>query len=76
MDINASAEDIRPRDLLEPAELAALLHVSTKTLRNWRSLRKGPTPTKFGSKARYLGQDVIDWIEAERKRQAREWMAS
>lgn len=35
-------------DLLTPAELAAMLGMSPRTLANWRSIGKGPPYVKIG----------------------------
>jgi hypothetical protein len=38
---------------LTPAQLAALLQTSERTLRNWRAAGKGPTFIKHGNTIRY-----------------------
>jgi hypothetical protein len=40
-------------DYLNPYEVAALLRVTERTLRNWRAARKGPFFIKHGSTIRY-----------------------
>lgn len=48
--------------LLAPRQVAAILQISPKTLRNWRSLGIGPTYRKYGRLARYDRQDVLHWM--------------
>ncbi len=51
-------------DLLPAAEVSALLHVSTPTLANWRSRRRGPCFVKIGSVVRYRRCDLLAFIGA------------
>ncbi|MHB1282565.1 MAG: helix-turn-helix transcriptional regulator [Metallibacterium scheffleri] len=52
-------------NLLDERELAARLHVSVSTLRNWRVARRGPPFVKLGLRAvRYRLADVERFIEA------------
>ena len=45
-------------------DTAKILGLSVFTLRNWRSLRKGPKYTILGERAiRYELQDIIDFAE-------------
>ncbi len=48
--------------LLTERQVAALLQISPKTLRNWRTLGKGPSWRKYGRFVRYDRQDVQLWI--------------
>ncbi|MCP4708446.1 MAG: helix-turn-helix domain-containing protein [Planctomycetes bacterium] len=41
--------------------------MSENTLKQWRSLRKGPGFIKFNGRfIRYPQRELMDWIEAER----------
>lgn len=42
-----------PKDYLSPAELAARLGLSEKTLANWRALGQGPRWIRIGRSIRY-----------------------
>ena len=48
--------------LLTERQVAALLQISPKTLRNWRTLAKGPSWRKYGRLVRYDRQDVQLWM--------------
>ncbi|MEV0278618.1 helix-turn-helix domain-containing protein [Streptomyces sp. NPDC050610] len=53
--------------LLAPPQLAELLAVSDKTLRNWRNGNKGPRYLKLdGGAVRYPMQDVYAWLDEQR----------
>jgi predicted site-specific integrase-resolvase len=49
-------------ELLTPAETADLLRVTTKTLRNWRYLERGPAPCYVNGRARYRRGDVESFV--------------
>ena len=50
---------LSPGDLLTEHEAADLLKTAVRTLRNWRSLRKGPPYRKIGQRAvRYHRADL------------------
>jgi len=51
-------------DLLPPAEVSVLLHVSTPTLSNWRSSRRGARFVKIGSGVWYRRRDLLAFIGA------------
>lgn len=52
-----------PGDLLGEKEAAAILNCGTATLRNWRSLRKGPPFVKIGERlVRYHRADLAAFI--------------
>lgn len=51
--------------LLTPAEVAAYLEVTEKTLMNWRSLRIGPKPTYAGRWPRYRPSDIDAWLDRQ-----------
>lgn len=52
-------------DLVDEREAAAILRVETRTLRNWRSLRKGPPYRKIGQRlVRYNRHDLAVFIES------------
>ena len=45
-----------------PSELADLLSISPMTLRNWRSLGKGPHYLKVGGCVRYPVESTLTWL--------------
>lgn len=53
--------------LLTPAEVAAYLEISEKTLANWRSLRIGPKPTYAGRWPRYRSSEIEHWLDRKTK---------
>lgn len=56
--------------LLDEKELSALLRLSVKTLKNWRSLGQGPTYVKLGKRAvRYHASAVQAFITASTEAQ-------
>jgi predicted DNA-binding transcriptional regulator AlpA len=58
--------------LLAPPQLAELLAVSDKTLRNWRNDGKGPAYIKLdGGAVRYPMQDVYAWLDEQRNASVR-----
>ena len=64
-----------PSDLLTPAGLVAELNgaVAESTLRNWRSLRKGPRYLLVGHSVLYPRRAVDDWLAAEAAAADRRW---
>lgn len=50
--------------LLSEKELADLLPVGLKCLRNWRLTGKGPVFIKLGRRVAYDEQTVKDWLAA------------
>ncbi|MGM0348437.1 helix-turn-helix transcriptional regulator [Streptomyces sp. Adlamb9] len=57
--------------LLAPPQVAELLAVSNKTLRNWRNDGKGPTYIKLdGGAVRYPMRDVHAWLDEQRNASA------
>lgn len=58
------AGDVEPGDLVDECEAAEILSTAVRTLRNWRSLRKGPRFRKIGSRlVRYHRADLTAFIE-------------
>ena len=57
--------------LLTEQELADFLQVKPKTLRNWRTMRKGPLWLKVGGSVRYDLADVYEWIDRKKKKPGR-----
>jgi len=50
---------LRPGDLVDENEAAAILRTAVRTLRNWRALRKGPSYRKIGQRlVRYHRTDL------------------
>lgn len=59
-----SAESIQLGDLLTESEAAEALNVAVRTLRNWRSLRKGPRWVRIGQRiVRYKRADLLTFID-------------
>lgn len=57
------ATPIKPGDLLDTKDAAALLGIEPRTLENWRWARKGPKPRKIGTRTvRYLRADLLAFI--------------
>jgi len=44
-------------------DVAVLLQVSTRTVREWRRMRKGPPGFRMGKFVRYRRSDVELWID-------------
>lgn len=56
-----------PQAALPPADAAAFLGVSAKTLANWRSLGQGPAYTQYhGRRVAYLLEDLDAFRKANR----------
>lgn len=49
---------------LTEQEVALVCRTSAGTLRNWRSLGKGPPATTVARKPLYRACDVADWLDA------------
>lgn len=49
-------------DMLTPKDVADILHVDTKTLANWRYLRRGPAYFKDGRVIRYPRAGLTAWL--------------
>ena len=51
-----------PGELVDENEAAAILSTAVRTLRNWRSLRKGPRYRKIGARmVRYHRADLAEF---------------
>lgn len=57
-------------DYIDRQSLADELNITTRTLDKWAWLRKGPRKVKVGARCYYHRQDVLDWLDAQRKEQA------
>jgi hypothetical protein len=57
-----------PEALLTAREVAASGGPATKTLANWRSLRKGPTFVRHGRFIRYPRGAYLDWLRSHQVR--------
>ncbi|WP_306232849.1 helix-turn-helix transcriptional regulator [Agrococcus beijingensis] len=55
-----------PGVLLTERELAAAIHMSSKTLQHWRYTQQGPPFVRLGRHVRYRVSDVTEWIERNR----------
>jgi hypothetical protein len=58
---------IAPDELIPEAEAAALLHVATNTMRDWRVDEKGPAFVRLGKRIFYRREDISTWIGAQRR---------
>lgn len=58
-----------PKDpeLLSEVEAADLFELAPLTLRNWRSLRRGPAFVKIGRKAFYRREAISTWVASREK---------
>jgi hypothetical protein len=58
--------------LLDTFEVARLLHLEAKTIRNWRAEGKGPRPIRLGDaanmKALYALKEVLRWMDEDGNR--------
>lgn len=62
---------LKPGDLVNEREAAAILGVEVGTLRNWRSLGKGPHFRKIGERmVRYRRADLAAFIGGDAHAQA------
>ena len=61
--IMPSAAPLQPGDLVDEREAAAILGTAVRTLRNWRTLRKGPRFCRIGQRMiRYCRADLAAFI--------------
>ena len=51
-----------PEEQFPPEYIQEKYNISTKTLANWRSEKRGPKYIKMGKKIRYLRKDVEKWF--------------
>jgi len=59
----ANATSLRAGDLVDENEAATILCIAVRTLRNWRSLRKGPRFWRIGQRMiRYSRVELIAFI--------------
>lgn len=49
-------------ELITPADLAALIHVMTSTLAQWRHKGTGPAFTRLGKNIFYPAEKVREWV--------------
>jgi len=59
---NTQTVDNFARDILSENQLAALLKISTRTLRRWHVLRLGPPRFKIGQVILYRAAAVESWL--------------
>lgn len=50
-------------EILTPEQVAELLHVSPRTMEEWRRTRTGPPWRRMGRHVRYLRREVLVWFE-------------
>ena len=50
-------------EILTPEQVADLLHVSPRTVEEWRRTRTGPPWRRMGRHVRYLRREVLVWFE-------------
>ena len=51
---------------MDEYEVATLIGFAVASLRNWRSMARGPSYVKMGRSVRYRLKDVLDWMESHR----------
>ena len=57
----------KPRLMHSPAEVAAMLGVSARTLGEWRFTGAGPAFVKVGGVVRYPHDALTDWMQANQQ---------
>lgn len=50
-------------EIITGEQLASLLHVSPRTVEEWRRTRTGPPWRRMGRHVRYLRREVFAWFE-------------
>jgi hypothetical protein len=66
MNTASQLDELRPGDWFDDHEVAAIFDIKVHTLRNWRSLGKGPRFRKIGQRTvRYHRADLLAFIEGE-----------
>ena len=55
---------VHKKRFVKEEEAAELFGLSTKTLRNWRTLDRGPRYRKFGSAVRYDIRDLETYFQS------------
>lgn len=68
----ANANTSYPREYLTPAEAAANLALSKRTLENFRTRGGGPVFRRFGGAVRYHRDDLAAWANAGKRRSTSE----
>jgi len=64
--MNMDAKDtLLSQDYFTPAQLAAELNKSERTLTHWRDRRVGPPVTRLGNALYYRKQAVVKWLLAQ-----------
>jgi predicted DNA-binding transcriptional regulator AlpA len=58
-------------EYLRPAELAAELKVCEMTLKRWKALGTGPSPTKIGQRVYYSRSAVAAWLKSREQSASR-----
>jgi transcriptional regulator with XRE-family HTH domain len=53
--------------LREAHQVAEMLNISAATLAKWRCSRRGPSYLKIGRRAVYPMEDILIWMESQRK---------
>ena len=64
MSVVASTDELPP--VMTPAVVAGFLHTTTNSLAQDRYLGRGIPFVKYGARVRYLRQDVLDYLAANR----------
>ncbi len=63
--LTAAGYDISPRDDIDAKAAAWFLGKAPKTLRNWRSQRRGPAYINLGCDVRYPLIGLLDYLESK-----------
>jgi len=66
----------RKRQVLSAQQTARLMHLSPKTLANWRNLGKGPAFYKIGSRCFYRRADVVRFCRDRKARSTSQYFPS
>jgi excisionase family DNA binding protein len=60
-------QDLELPSLLSVRQLAAYLDVPVSTVYLWRTQGRGPRGFRVGKQVRYRAEDVLAWIEEQRR---------
>jgi hypothetical protein len=59
-----------PDDILDEAQVAAVLHTSVRTLRRWRTEGRGPPYARVGKQPLYRYRGILEWLQKREEREA------
>ena len=62
--LQAMGEHVTPDLRMKAHATAVLIGIKPRTLRNWRSVRKGPAWAMLGGQPWYRVEDVVRWLDS------------